>query len=165
MLAEKTNQTVNTENELIHRLFVENYSSMCRTAYFALGDYGLAETAVQETFVIALRFLEKLSSCENPIGWLYKAMNYTIKHIQRDRNQLLIHTVPLDELSEQEATHIDEYSLLDDKLKASDEMKLLIEFYYMGYSIREIAERMGISVGACKMRLKRAREKIRNNME
>ena len=50
MLAEKNNQTVNIENELIHRLFVENYSSMCRTAYFALGDYGLAETAVQENF-------------------------------------------------------------------------------------------------------------------
>lgn len=153
------------EDDLIHRLFVEEYASMCRTAYYALGDKGLAETAVQETFLVAIRFRDKLEACEKPAAWLYKALSYTIKHIRRDRNYLLLHTVPLDDHNEQEATHFDEYSILDDELKSSEDMKLLIDVYYMGYSIREIAERMGISVGACKMRIKRAKEKIRKKMK
>lgn len=165
MAEEKTDQANQTVKDLIHRLYVKEYVTMFRTAFQVLGDSGLAETAVQETFVVALRFPEKLAACEKPEGWLYKALRYTIKHIQRDRNLLLIHTVPLDDLNEQEAAHFDEYSFLDDELKNSEEMKLLINCYFMGYSIGEIAERMGISVGACKMRIKRAKEKIRKKLK
>ena len=53
-------QTIPQEDELIRKLFIEEYQSMCRTAYYTLGDYGLAETAVQETFLVALRFRNKL---------------------------------------------------------------------------------------------------------
>ena len=153
------------EDDLIHRLFVEEYASMCRTAYYALGDKGLAETAVQETFLVAIRFRDKLEACEKPAAWLYKALSYTIKHIRRDRNYLLLHTVPLDALPEQEAAHYDKYSIFDSKLADNEDMKLLIEFYCHGYTIKELAERRGISIGACKMRIKRAKEHIRKQLE
>ena len=152
-------------NELVQRLFVEEYSSMCRFANAILGDQGLAETAAQEAFVAALRFHEKLAASENPTGWLYNTLRNVIKHLQRERSKLLIHTVPLDEINEQEAARVDEYSLLDDKLKASKDMKLLVDFYYMGYSIQELADRYEISVGACKMRIKRAKQRIRKELE
>ncbi len=34
-------------NELIHELYISEYQALCRTAYYLLGDYYLAEVAVQ----------------------------------------------------------------------------------------------------------------------
>lgn len=153
------------QEDLIHRLFVEEYAAMRTCAYCALGDWGLAETAVQETFVVALRFREKLTACEKPAGWLYKALRYTIKHIERDRNLLLMRTVPLDELHRQEPARQDEHSLLDEELKADGDLQLLAKVYCGGYSIREVAQELGISVGACKMRLRRAKDRLRKKLE
>ena len=153
------------EDDLIHRLFVEEYASMCRTAYYALGDKGLAETAVQETFLVAIRFREKLEASVKPVAWLYKTLSYTIKHIRRDRNLLVLYTVPLDSLPEQETSHYDDCSILDPELKDSEDLKLLVEFYYQGYTIKELADQRGISIGACKMRIKRAKEHLRKKLE
>lgn len=153
------------EDDLIHKLFVEEYQSMCRTAYFALGDYGMAETAVQETFLVALRFREKLAASEKPVGWLYNALKFAIKHIRRDRSSFLTHTLPLDSVPEQDLITIDYYSVISKDIKESEDMKLLEAFYIQGYSIREVADRLGISVGACKMRIKRAKEHLRKKLE
>lgn len=160
-----TDRTGPHEDELIHRLFAEEYESMCRTAYYALGDYGLAETAVQETFVVALRFRDKLAASEKPVGWLYITLRNSIKHIRRDRAKILIHNVPLDSVPDQEAVSYDSYSILDNEIIDRADMKLLIEVYYKGYSIREVAEKEGISVGACKMRIKRAKDRLRRKLE
>lgn len=160
-----TDHTSPHEDELIHRLFAEEYESMCRTAYFALGDYGLAETAVQETFVVALRFRAKLAASKKPVGWLYYTLRFSIKHIRRDRAKLLMHNIPLDSVPEQEAESYDSYSILDDEIKDGADMKLLIKVYYQGYSIREVAEKEGISVGACKMRIRRAKDRLRRKLE
>ena len=153
------------EEDLIHRLFVAEYASMRAAATAALGDRNLAEVAVQETFVLALRFREKLSVSENPVGWLYRALRNTIRHMERERQAVLLHTLPLDELNEPELARQDRYDLLEDELRQSDELKLLEAFYVQGYSIRELAQREGISTGACKMRLKRAREKRRKKLK
>ncbi len=59
------------QEDLIHRLFVEEYAAMRTCAYCALGDWGLAETAVQETFVVALRFREKLGG-ESFLNGMYR---------------------------------------------------------------------------------------------
>ena len=39
--------------------------------------------------------------------------------------------------------------------------KLLIDFYIKQRSLKELAEEQGITVGACKMRLKRAKKRAR----
>ena len=164
-MANEYDQPHTQKDDLIHRLFVEQYAAMCRTAFYALGDNGLAETAVQETFLVAIRFRNKLEASEKPVAWLYKALSYTIKHVKRDRNYLLMHTVPLDSLPEHEASQCDKYSLLDPQIADSEDCMLLMEFYCQGYTVKELAERRGISIGACKMRIKRAKEHIRKKLE
>ena len=42
---------------------------------------------------------------------------------------------------------------------------LLAKVYCGGYSIREVAQELGISVGACKMRLRRAKDRLRKKLE
>lgn len=158
-------QTTPQEDELIRKLFIEEYQSMCRTAYYTLGDYGLAETAVQETFLVALRFRNKLYSSEKPVGWLYNALKFAIKHVRRDRTSFLTHTLPLDSVPDHDLIANDYYSAMSKDVKESEDMKLLEEFYIQGYSIREIADRLGISVGACKMRIMRAKEHLRKKLE
>lgn len=113
----------------------------------------------------ALRFREKLKASEKPAGWLYRALQYSIKHIQRERRALLLHTLPLDTVPEEDTARCDDYDLTEDGLNAGEDMRLLRAFYVQGYSIRELAEREGISVGACKMRMKRARERLREKLK
>ena len=75
-ITETYEQALTEVDELIQQLDVEKYTAMCRTAFSSLNDYGLAETAVQETFLVALRFREKFAASKNPVGWLYKALSY-----------------------------------------------------------------------------------------
>ena len=164
-ITETHEQALTEVDELIQKLYVEKYTAMCRTAFSSLNDYGLAETAVQETFLVALRFREKFAASQNPVGWLYKALSYTVKHIKRDRNAALACTLPLDTLGEKEAVHYDYYSVIDDQVKESEDVKLLAEMYLSGYTLKEIAESRGISIGACKMRIKRAKERLRKKLQ
>lgn len=149
------------EDELIHRLFVEEYASLLRAAYYSLGDHGLAEAAVQECFLAAIRYRDKLAACEKPAGWLYRALRFAIKHLQRDRNELLAHTVPLDSVPEEKLARWDSRPVAEEFLTDDKDLQLLKDFYLNGYSIRELAERDGIGVSACKMRIKRAKERLK----
>ena len=45
------------------------------------------------------------------------------------------------------------------------ERKLLIRFYLEGWSQKELADAMGISDNACKLRIKRAQARLRNALE
>ena len=44
-------------------------------------------------------------------------------------------------------------------------MKLIVNVYLNGYSMQEMADRLGISLGACKMRIKRAKERLKEKLK
>ena len=151
--------------ELIRDLYESEYASMYKVAFFTLGDEALAEVAVQETFLTALRFPDKLKNSEKPVGWLYKALRYTIMHIQRDRQRVLKLNISIEELPERSLAFEDSYSVIDDETAQSEDMRLLVEFLCEGYTLQEIANKRGITLGACKMRIKRAKERLRKKLE
>ena len=48
---------------------------------------------------------------------------------------------------------------------SDEELRLLIRFYLEGWSQKELAGELGISLNACKKRIQRAKERLRRALE
>ena len=148
------------ESEALEQYYRAEFKRMLRVAGYTLKNDNLAETAVQETFVTAARKIDSLLSSPNPTGWLYNTLNYTIKQIQRERLASLRRYVALDDAPEP-SQDADEPSELD--LETNEDLRLFKRYYIEGYSLKELAAELGISVPALKMRMTRARKRLKND--
>ena len=146
------------KNDMIEYYYKSEYNDLLRYAKRILMNDGLAEDAVQDTFQIAMSKPEKLAASPNPVGWLYETLKYVLKHAQRDRQRYMRMMVSL-ELIPEESLSTDEIMLkLSTLYGDDDEMKLLILFYGYGFSVRALADMLGITEGACKMRIRRGKD-------
>ena len=132
-------------------------------AYRLTLDKNYAEEIVQEAFTEAYKKVDLLRQHENPVGWLY----ITTKNIARSylrkakRINAIIHT----EEFEQPIMYEDNISYyLADNL-SKEEFDIITRFYKDRQPVTEIAENLNISISACKMRLKRARDKLKKSYE
>ena len=157
----------NAEREYIHTLFLL-HSRDLRNYAASLGFRGDAgEDLVQETFLIAIRRIEDLRSCENPkaylvqilrnvIGYRLRSMKYATGLEDKLRNRAQDETLYRDELAPE---------VLYRGLVSDEELRLLLRFYRDGCTQKELAKELGIDLGALKMRLKRAREHLKAALE
>ncbi|MDR1159155.1 MAG: sigma-70 family RNA polymerase sigma factor [Syntrophomonadaceae bacterium] len=147
----------------LEEYFRDEYKEMLSVASYMLNNQALAEVAVQDTFVVALENIDKLTASPSPVGWLYVVLKNNVRHMWRDQRTMLKHFVSLEDTPEIEAmdTGHEVNSLINED--NNHEMELLIQFYIQGYSIKELARKYGISIGACKMRIKRAKDRLKNN--
>jgi len=138
-----------------------------------------AEDALQETFVKAYRALPEFDGRSRLSTWLYRiAVNEALMHIRRKE----LETISVEAMYEQEDGSSGQYDLVDwcclpeDELLSAEARQVLEEAVARlptslrtvfllrdveGLSTRETAEALGISEGAVKVRLSRAREQLR----
>ena len=119
---------------------------------------------IQETFIQYMKKHPDFESEEKKKAWLIKVSQNKCKDFLRFHKK---HSyVPLDEVedilmgtSDVEPSHkvqLEEIWELDYKLKS-----VVILYYIEGYSIKETAQMLAISESACKKRLERARNKLK----
>lgn len=119
---------------------------------------------IQETFIQYMKKHPDFETEEKKKAWLIKVSQNKCKDFLRFHKR---HSyVPLDEVedilmgtSDVEPSHkvqLEEIWELDYKLKS-----VVILFYIEGYSIKETAQMLAISESACKKRLERARNKLK----
>ena len=157
MMEEKSLTT--EESDLIEQYYKAHYKLLFNYAFRILHDRSLAEVAVQETFLVASSRAEKLKESEKPLGWLFNALKYTIKSMERDRAAVLEHCVSLEETE----IAIDK-ELLPVELNTTDpDLELLRRFYVDGYMLSELAGEENTTVAALKMRIYRAKKRLRND--
>jgi len=154
---------------LFQRLFAEYRRPILNYLHRLLGDRAQAEEVAQDVFVKAYRHVGRLPADANYRAWLYRvATNAATDKLRRRK---LIQWVPLLDTdrspSESQST---EGSVIvrEDVRQALDALSLkyrapLVLFTVEGYSTKEIAEMLGISVSATKVRLHRAREMFRQS--
>lgn len=154
------------QKALIEYYYQLKYATMLSVANRMLNDITLAETAVQETFLIAMRIPNKFCESPNREAWLYSVMKNIIRHLWRDKANALKHTIAISDVPESELSHED--ALPELRLRSiadDDDFKLLAYYYVYGYSMKELADKKEISIGACKMRIKRARDRLREKLK
>ncbi|NLG52076.1 MAG: RNA polymerase sigma factor [Chloroflexi bacterium] len=149
------------------QLFADHQTAILNYLYRMVGDPSKAEELTQDAFVKAYRAMPRLPDDANVRAWLYRiATNTAYDYLRRKR---LIRWLPLledraatPERSNPASTMGDREAVQQglDQL-APDYRAPLVLFSVQGYSVREIADMLGISEGAVKTRLCRARAKFR----
>lgn len=119
---------------------------------------------IQETFIQYMKKHPDFESEEKKKAWLIKVSQNKCKDFLRFHKR---HSyIPLDEVEDilmgtsdvesSDKVQLEEIWELDYKLKS-----VVILYYIEGYSIKETAQMLAISESACKKRLERARNKLK----
>ncbi|MFH1084971.1 MAG: RNA polymerase sigma factor [Chloroflexota bacterium] len=149
------------------RLFASYRQPILHYLQRLLGDWAGAEEVGQDVFVRAYRALPALPADANERAWLYRiATNAAYDQLRRRR---LIQWLPLLERTrsaaapdDPEATVMEHTAVQSalDRIPAKYRAPLVL-YSVQGYSVQEISTMIGISEGAVKTRLYRAREMFR----
>lgn len=147
------------------RLYIENERKVFGLAWRLTGDVEAAEDIRQKTFLTLHSKLRKVLNHPTPEGWLTKTVHYYAKHYQRERMHSLKYEVPIGVAEQVEAPQpIDELQEFIDSLPAwvkDIERDLLVLYYYYCYSLREIADKLGLTYGATRARMARLHAKLK----
>lgn len=154
------------KNEFFTNMFDENYAKIRTWAYRHLGDYEQAEDIAQETFLILVLRIDVAMKHPSPRAWLYKVAQNLIGHALRDRKKQLAHIEDIDIAlcSAPKEVDLGIIEIFPSTFKEMDK-RILIMHYVEKRSVKEIADAFGISVSACKMRLFRLRQELKNTLE
>ena len=151
------------QNNPLRQLYIENYAHLIRTARnFANGD--LAEDLVQETFLIAQKRLDRVINSANPTAWLVKTLKNVIGNTYQKRRFIYTELIPesiVDKSGEHVLSVNDMYAGLIDE----ESLALLVWVYCEDSSYQEAANRLGISLDACKKRIQRAKLALKRAIE
>ena len=146
-------------------LYLEMYDMLLIYAERALDNqHALAEEAVQDTFRICWMKMDEVVVSENPKGWLLETLKNVIRNIRRSQaryaNLLLAlnKTFPAADPAAEDEIGLD---LAYGDLKDNLDYQLLKEFVLEHRSIKELAREREITVDACKKRIQRAKERLK----
>jgi len=134
-------------------------------AHLILHDGTLAEDATQEALVKAWR---DLSALRDPLrfgAWLHRVLvRECYKHAQRERRRVEVEGQIRPISPEADPSR---HTVINDELERGfarlsvEHRTVLVLHQYMGYTLREIADTLGIPVGTVKSRLSRATASMR----
>ncbi len=151
-------------------LFAEFADATYTLGYRILGDRHLAEDVVQETFIKVIRSLPTYRG-DGPItGWIYRIGYREAIAISRKRRDevtdpdgAVFANLPAAESVEDTVISMDLVEQLDAAMRnLSEPVRATFTLRdIQGLSTREVAEILGVSQSAVKMRLARAREALR----
>lgn len=151
-------------NQFISTLFKEEYPTLIRKAYRLTGSEELAKDLLQDTFVLAIAHYEELVNHPSPGGWLTLTL-YNLVRNERRRAKYR-DEVPLDTITNllESQNPMTLSDLLPIQMKEKDK-EILVWRYEQQLDYRTIAARLGISEGACRMRVNRLLKVCREILE
>ncbi len=151
--------------EQLYRLYANKLFSVCLKYS---NSYQQAEDNLQDGFIIIFNKIKQYQDKGSFEGWMKRVMiNNTL---QKYRKQTVFEIVNEEHLKEPEVEIDDELVSVDYLLKIIQELpdryRQVFNFYALdGYSHKEIAEMMQISVGTSKSNLARARIILKEKIE
>jgi len=170
--AEHGGWPIDTRNDVYDQfsaLFRQYERPICSYLARLTGNQGRAQELTQETFLRAYRALARGEQLENARAWLYAVASRLATDDHRRRK--LLEWLPLlgterDSGPNPEAVVAEQLAVQEalDALAPKYRIPLLL-YVHEGWRVREIAEALGLSISAVKMRLCRAREQFRQAYE
>lgn len=136
-----------------------------RLAFSVCKNAADAEDILQDVFISYHSSKKQFQSERHLKAWLMKVVVNRAKNVNKSfwkRNFVSIEEYMETLVFESEETA----TLFEEVMKLPDKYRVVIHlFYYEEYSVAEIADILGISQNNVKVRLNRARNKLRENMQ
>jgi len=153
---------------IIRRMIDEHQTSLLRMCYLYLHDVQLAEDAVQETFIKAVRTLDSFRGEASMKTWLTRIAIRTCCDMRRgfwfrrmDRRFTPEMLPDQGQMPDEE-----EQSLTLAVMNLPQKMReVIILYYYQDMTVNEIAGALGVTQSTVSYRLKSARERLRTELE
>lgn len=152
---------------LVVRLFEQHQTAVFGYLYRLVEDSDLAHDLTQETFLRLFDARERLPQIENQRAWIYRiATNLALTTLKRQRRFAWLPWRKSEEVAyqhQESSGEIDQRLLIEQTLsELSPKYRVPLLLYSRdGFSVREVAHVLGISEGAVKNRLYRARQAFR----
>lgn len=155
--------------ELMARFGTDVY----RTCFVYLSDAHLAEDAMQETFLKAYKARKSFRGQASPSTWLMRIAINVCKDMRRGSwFRHVDRKISLDDLPETEApeTEAPEFSADDTLIREvmalpPKDKEVILLTYYWGMSAREVASTLNIAIPTFYLRLKKAQQKLKTQLE
>ncbi|MGH7643502.1 MAG: sigma-70 family RNA polymerase sigma factor [Candidatus Dormibacteria bacterium] len=146
-----------TDHEQLGIAFLTHRSELLGFARKSLGDQSLAEEAVQETFVRALRARSGFDPRRGAMrSWLFSIERRIIVDLARSRR-----AHPAQKLDPNSVAAADQLDVamrtwnVEEALRrlSGEHRRVVLEIYYRGRSSREVARELGVPEGTVRSRL------------
>lgn len=153
--------------ELIEKLYVDHYGMLFEYAARVMGSRIIAEDLVQDAFCEAVYKAAELSAHVNPVGWLMNTLKNKMRSLKRKAN--FINTDS--ESCKTELVRIEgryglaELHVIMEQVFSEEEQRLFYLYFVQGYSAKELAGQVGISVNAFKVRMHRLKLRLLEQMK
>lgn len=155
--------------QFLEELMNQYGDTLLRTCYLYLKDYQLAEDAVQETFIKAMKSYGSFEYKSSEKTWLTRIAINCCKNVMRTswfhtrQNNLENYVEKMSDSSDDPIDNFlkkDSVSAAIMTLSASDR-QMIVLYYYQELSVKEIAAVIGKSENTTIQRLNRARGKMK----
>jgi RNA polymerase sigma-70 factor (ECF subfamily) len=135
-------------------------------AYRILRDLGLAEDAVQQTLVLAWRELPSLRDVDRFDAWLHRLLvNACYRESRRGRRwSANVRVLPVDGPTAPDAfVAVEQRDQLDRGFRRlpAEQRAIFVFHHYLGLTLPEVAEQLGVPIGTVKSRLHYATNTLR----
>lgn len=149
----------------IESLYRKEALLLYRYSKTVFSNSSIAEETVQETFIIACLNYNKLVNSPNPEGWIMNTHKNVCHNIQKAHNTYLKKILTINHLESLSSFADPTYGIESD-LNAfvnSDDYMILKKIILEGYSHKDLANELNVSVDVCKKRFQRAKERFKKN--
>ena len=158
----------NDKEAVIRQMIAEHQTVLIRLCYLYLHDVQLAEDAVQETFIKAYRTLERFRGEASAKTWLTRIAMRTCCDMRRGFWFRRMDRRVTPEMLPDQAEPADEAEsaiTLAVMNLPRKEREVILLYYYQDMSMNDIAAALGLTQPTVSYRLRRAREKLRQELE
>ncbi len=156
----------NVHEEELRRLMTLYKNDLMRMSVAFLKDAALAEDAVQETFIKAYRAMASFRGDSSEKTWLMRIAINTCRNMRRDSwfrfvdRNITPDTLPLGAANDEDRVLMEVVMNLPYRHK-----EVMLLYYYQGMNLKEISEALGVAASTISTRLKKARERLRRDLE
>lgn len=160
-------ERIASDGEVIEAAYVAYFEEVYKFVFRRIGNETVTEDIVHDVFCAALNKMEEFRNHPEPKRWLMVTAKNKIRELYRKMKRRSFET--LDEIPEP-AVEEPDYSEIELELTAlaiidKEEWELIKDYYLIGITIRELAERYGITENNMRVRLHRLRVKLRKKID
>lgn len=160
------------EQEFMDKLYLEMSveKALFRYANKFIIDKSFVDDVIQETFLIACMKIDKLVASPNSKGYIMYILENSIRNFNRVRNNIIkmLADVSIEDWLEYHSDSVeqeDDLDLLYGDLVKYKEYEILKKFAVEDKSVAVIAKELNISENACKLRIFKAKKKLKKILE